>query len=111
MVEYSDNDLNQVYGALSNASRRRLVERLATSPGRVTDLADDYSISLAGVSKHIRVLEDAGLVRRTVQGREHTLSLEPKPLAGAAAWLLGYRRFWEERLDLLDRRLRESGHK
>ncbi len=108
MVEYRAGDLDDVYGALSNAARRQLVERLASSPARVTDLANDFSISLAGVSKHIRVLEEAGLVRRTIQGREHTLSLQPQPLAGAAAWLLDYRRFWEDRLDLLDRRLRES---
>ena len=108
MVEYRGNDLDLVYGALSNASRRHLLERLASSPARVTDLADDFPISLAGVSKHIRVLEDAKLVQRTIHGREHTLSLEPQSLAGAAAWLLGYRRFWEDRLDLLDRRIREA---
>ena len=97
-----------MYRALSNRSRRRLVERLALAPARVTDLADSFSISLAGVSKHIRVLEEAGLVQREIQGREHLLSLEPAPLADAAGWLSGYRRFWEERLDLLDRQLRGS---
>jgi DNA-binding transcriptional ArsR family regulator len=63
-------------------------------------------MSLAAVSKHIRVLEDAGLVRRTIQGREHHLALEPVPLSAAAGWLDTYRRFWEERLDLLDAKLR-----
>lgn len=108
MVEYRSDDLNLVYGALSNISRRELLERLASAPARVTDLADDFSMSLAGVSKHIRVLEGAGLVRRLVHGREHTLNLQAEPLAGATTWLLGYRRFWEDRLDALERRLTET---
>ena len=107
MVEYA-GDLDRVYGALSNASRRQLVERLAAAPARVTDLAANFSISLAGVSKHIQVLEQAGLVERTISGRQHELRLQPVPLADAAAWLSEYRRFWERGLDLLDRRLRES---
>ncbi|MEP6753730.1 MAG: metalloregulator ArsR/SmtB family transcription factor [Candidatus Dormiibacterota bacterium] len=108
MVEHAHLDLDRAYGALSSSSRRRLVERLASAPARVTDLADSFSISLAGVSKHIRVLEHAGLVRRRIHGREHVLSLEPAPLAYASAWLSGYQRFWEERIDLLDRRLGEA---
>jgi DNA-binding transcriptional ArsR family regulator len=111
MVEYRNGDLNIVYGALSNTSRRQLLERLASSPARVTDLAHDFSISLAGISKHIRVLEDAGLVRRIISGREHMLNLRPEPLAAATTWLLGYRRFWEDRLDLLERRLQEKPKK
>jgi DNA-binding transcriptional ArsR family regulator len=111
VVEYRDDELDRVYAALSNASRRELVHRLAVSPARVTDIAESFAMSLAGVSKHIRVLEDAGLVRRQVQGREHLISLEPVQLAGAANWIAGYKRFWEDRLDLLDRRLRESRKK
>jgi DNA-binding transcriptional ArsR family regulator len=100
--------LDAVYGALSHDVRRQLLERVAPAPARVTDLADAFPVSLAAVSKHIRVLEEAGLVHREVRGREHLLSLEAEPLAGAAAWLAGYRRFWEERLDLLDAQIRES---
>ena len=111
MVEHSREDLDLVYGALANTSRRQLLELLASSAARVTDLADDFSMSLAGVSKHIGVLEDAGLVRRVISGREHTLSLRPEPLAGAASWLFGYRHFWEGRLDLLERRIRETSRK
>lgn len=62
-------------------------------------------MSLAGVSKHIRVLEQAGLVHREVRGREHLLTLDPAPLAGAAAWLSTYRGFWVGRLDLLEKQL------
>lgn len=107
MVEYRRAHLDAVYGALSNTTRRQVLERLAKSPARVTDLADAFSISLAGVSKHIGVLEEAGLIKRLIHGREHTMSLRSEPLADAAAWLLDYRRFWEERLDLLDKRIRE----
>jgi DNA-binding transcriptional ArsR family regulator len=111
VVECSGEALDRVYSALSNSSRRELIEQLAKSPARVTDLSERFDMSLAGVSKHIRVLQEAGVVHRNVHGREHVLSLEPAPLAGAAGWLDGYRRFWEDRLDLLDRGLRESTRK
>ena len=75
---------------------------------RVTELAEPFDISLAGASKHIRVLEDAGLIRRAVVGREHFLSLDARPLKSAAEWIDGYRAFWGGRLDALDRHLRES---
>ena len=76
MVEYSP-DLDLVYGALSSAPRRELVSRLAAAPSRVTDLAADFAMTFAGVSKHIQVLEHAGLVDRTIRGREHELRLQP----------------------------------
>src|ERR687888_620657 len=100
--------LNATYGALAHPVRRDLISRLAPAPARVTDLAAGFEVSLVAVSKHIRVLESAGLVRREVRGREHLLSLDAAPLAGAASWLSAYRRFWEERLDLLESRLVES---
>ena len=74
---------------------------------RVTELAEPFDISLAGASKHIRVLEDAGLIRRTVVGREHFLSLDARPLKPAAEWI-DVTAFWEGRLDALDRHLREG---
>jgi len=111
MVEHPGIDLDRVYGAISHSSRREMLEQLASAPARVTDLAERFDISFAGVSKHVHVLEDAGLIRREVQGREHRLSLEPVPLGHAAGWLATYRRFWEQRLDLLDRRIRESRRK
>jgi DNA-binding transcriptional ArsR family regulator len=101
-------DLDLVYGALAHQARRRLVEQIAPSPARVTELAAAFPVSLAATSKHIRVLEHAGLVHREVRGRDHFLSLEPAPLAEATAWLAGYRRFWEQRLDLLEARILES---
>jgi DNA-binding transcriptional ArsR family regulator len=106
MVEYTDGRLDAVYAAIAHPARRRVLEQLRRRGATVTELAAAHPMSLAAVSKHIRVLEDAGLVRRTIQGREHHLALAPVPLSAAAGWLDTYRRFWEERLDLLDAKLR-----
>ncbi len=106
MVEYPPTQLDAVYAALSHPVRRVLIERLRPGQAMVTELAAPFAISLAAVSKHIRVLESAGLVRRTIRGREHRLVLEPSPLMGAANWLESYRRFWEDSLDRLEARLR-----
>jgi DNA-binding transcriptional ArsR family regulator len=105
LVKYQPNQLDSVYAAISHPVRRSLLEQLATRGVKVTELAAQYPISLAAVSKHIRVLENAGLVRRTISGREHRLALEPSPMMGAAMWLESYRRFWDDRLDLLEARL------
>ena len=75
----------------------------------MTELAGHYPMSLVAVSKHIRVLEAAGLVHRSVKGREHHLTLNPAALLRAAHWLETYRQFWEARLDMLDRTLRARG--
>jgi DNA-binding transcriptional ArsR family regulator len=98
-----------VYGALAHETRRRLIQRLTRGPVRVTDLAVGLPHSLAATSRHIKVLEAAGMVDREVIGRDHFLRLDAAPLAGAAAWMNGYRRFWEERVDVLEARLRERG--
>ncbi len=107
VVKYSSGRLDAVYGAISNPVRRSVLDQLRPHGATVTQLAARYPMSLVAVSKHIRVLEDAGLVRRTIRGREHHLSLEAAPLRSAAGWLESYRGFWEERLDLLDAKLRE----
>lgn len=106
MVEYRESTLDAVYGALAHPVRRSLLQHLVTGRAKVTELAAPYPMSLAAVSKHIRVLESAGLVRRTILGREHQLVLEPFPLMSAVTWLDSYRRFWEDRLDLLEAKLR-----
>src|ERR1700680_325573 len=108
MIEYQRSQLDAVYSAISHPVRRSLLEHLRPRGARVTELAAQYPISLAAVSKHIRVLEATGLVRRTISGREHQLALEPSPLMGAAVWLGAYRPFWEDRLDLLEARLRQE---
>lgn len=110
MVEYPPNDLDAIYAAISHPARREVLERLRPREATVTELASPFAMSLAAVSKHIRVLENAGLVRRTVLGREHRISVDPSALIPAAGWLDHYRGFWEARLDLLDEKLhRERG--
>lgn len=106
VVEYSAGQLDSVYAAISHPVRRRVLAQLRPGGATVTELAAAHPISLAAVSKHIRVLEDARLVRRTIVGREHRLTLEPAPLGAAAGWLDTYRQFWDERIDLLEARLR-----
>jgi DNA-binding transcriptional ArsR family regulator len=95
--------LDRVFSAVSDPTRRAILARLSDSNARVTDLAREFPISLNSTSKHIRVLEGAGLVRRDVRGREHVLSLAAEPLAEAADWIEHYRRFWSDQLASLDR--------
>jgi DNA-binding transcriptional ArsR family regulator len=107
MVERLSIALGATYGALEHEVRRSMLEELRAGEARVTDLAAPFDMSLAAASKHIRVLERAGLVRRTVVGREHRISLEAGPLAPASEWLETYRGFWTGRLDARERHLRE----
>ena len=88
--------------ALADPTRRAILQRLARGEARVTELAAPFSISLNSVSKHIRILERARLVRRRRSGREHLLSLEQAPLDEAAAWMAGQRNIWNSRLDALE---------
>ena len=90
--------LDQVYGALADPTRRAILGILAEGEANVGTLAERFPISLNGVSKHVKVLERAGLVERTVQGREHRLRLNAEPLGEAAMWLEHYRTFWGDRL-------------
>jgi predicted transcriptional regulator len=108
LVEYLPGRLDAVYAAIAHPVRRSLLEHLVPRGAKVTELAALYPISLAAVSKHIRVLESAGLVRRTITGREHRLAFEPSPLMSATMWLESYRRFWDDRLDLLEARLKRE---
>ncbi len=91
-----------MFTAVSDPTRRAILARLADSDARVTDVASEFPISLNSTSKHIRMLESAGLVQRTVRGREHILSLDAAPLAEAAEWVEHYRSFWSEQLASLD---------
>lgn len=94
--------MNDVFHALSHDARRTMLSRLASGELTVGQLAEPFSMSLEAASKHIRVLERAGLVRRTVDGRRHVCRLEARPLASAADWLRFYERFWSDRLDALE---------
>ena len=108
MVEFSEHQIDTVFQALSDATRRQMLMTLAASEQTVGQLAAPYAMSLAAASKHIKVLETAGLVRREIQGRTHLCRLSPGPLAAAHEWLAFYERFWTARLDTLDRLLRED---
>ena len=94
--------LDRVFMALADATRRQLVRMLAEQDRTVSELAEPFKMSLAAVSKHIKVLESAGIVARRVDGRVHTLALRPEALAGALDWIVIYRNFWQRRLDALD---------
>lgn len=111
MDEYLDHRLDGTLGALADPTRRAIVGRLMQGEARVTDVAQPFAISLNSVSKHIRILERAGLVKRRVLGREHRLSFDPTPLLAAASWLDEMRAFWEQRLDALEQYLREQPDK
>jgi DNA-binding transcriptional ArsR family regulator len=102
MGESSASSLDRVFSAVSDPTRRAILARLADSDARVTDVASAFPISLNSTSKHIRMLEGAGLVRRRVRGREHILILDAAPLAEAAGWIEHYRRFWSDQLASLD---------
>jgi DNA-binding transcriptional ArsR family regulator len=111
MVEDSE-DINSVFHALAHHARREMLARLTAGDLTVGDLAGPLPMSLAAASKHVQVLERAGLVSRTVAGRRHVCHLEPAALASAFSWLRFYERYWTERLDALDTLLRaDASHK
>jgi DNA-binding transcriptional ArsR family regulator len=100
--------LDRSFAALADPTRRAIVSRLARGPARVTDVAARFPISLNAVSKHLKVLERAGLVRRRRAGREHHLELRGAPLREIARWTSRYERFWNEKLDALGAFLEEE---
>src|SRR3954470_22552636 len=102
MGEHESTRLDGVFNALCDPTRRAILARLTGADARVTDIAAAFPISLNSISKHIRMLERAGLLKRSIAGREHLLSLNAAPLAEATRWLEHYRRFWEDRLAALD---------
>jgi DNA-binding transcriptional ArsR family regulator len=97
-----DSIIDSVAGAISDPTRRAIIERLAHGSARISDVAKTFSISLTGFCKHVRVLERAGLVRRTRHGRENTLELSPEPLRHVTRWILKYDQFWKARVDRLE---------
>jgi DNA-binding transcriptional ArsR family regulator len=108
MVELQAPELSHIFHALSDATRRRMLLELASGERTVGQLAQPFAMSLAAASKHIKVLESAGLIQREVRGRAHMCRLDPGPLESAHDWLNFHERFWTARLDVLDRLLRED---
>jgi DNA-binding transcriptional ArsR family regulator len=108
MVELQLSPLDAVFHALGDPTRRQMLRDLAEGERSVGQLAEPFAISFQAASKHIKVLESAGLIRREIRGRTHLCRLEPGPLASAHQWLGFYERFWTDRLDVLERLLRED---
>jgi DNA-binding transcriptional ArsR family regulator len=106
MVELETPQLSAIFHALGDGTRRQMLRELALGERTVGQLAEPFTISLAAASKHIKALENAGLIRREVRGRTHLCRLDPGPLASAHEWLGFYERFWTDRLDLLEQLLR-----
>jgi len=106
MLEERLATLDSVFHALSDRTRRAMLRSLATGEHNIGELAAPHRMSFAAASKHVKVLEKAGLVRRHVEGRAHVCRIEAAPLASADQWLRFYERFWSERLGLLDDLLR-----
>jgi DNA-binding transcriptional ArsR family regulator len=102
MVEQSTLPLDAVFRALADPTRRSMLRTLAAGERNIGELAAPFRMSFAAASKHVKVLEGAGLVRRHVQGRRHVCRIQPGPLAAADEWLHSYRRLWTEQLDRLD---------
>ena len=103
--------LDQTFAALADPTRRAILARLIEGETRVTDLAAPFDMSLNAVSKHVRVLERAGLVSRRVTGRDHLLTFNGKPLEEAASLIEHYRTFWTQRLDNLEAYLTRKGNR
>ena len=99
-------NLDHTLIALADPTRRAILQRLSKGEARVTELAAPFDISLNSVSKHIRILERADLVRRRVSGREHFLAFNPGPMESATEWMERHRIFWTARLDALEAALR-----
>lgn len=110
MVEYRSERLDAVFHALADPTRRAMLHRLAEREHSVGELAEPYRMTLAAASKHIKALERAGLVQRTVLGRTHVCRLDAEPLHGGFEWLRHYERYWNDRLDSLEALLRAEDH-
>ncbi len=100
--------LDRVFHSLADGTRRSILLQLKSGSMRVTDLAQKYDCSLNAISKHIKVLEKADLIKREVQGRTHLCSVNPEQLANAQEWIETYREFWNEKLDLLEKFVNKS---
>ncbi len=102
------NQLTNVLTAISHPSRRAIIEQLAQGPARFLDVAQRFDTALNAVTKHLKLLERAGLIERRKQGREVYISFRAEPLREVAGWIHEYERFWNERLDEFQRHFRDK---
>lgn len=110
MVNYCTAPLDATFGALADPTRRAILARLARGEAMVTELAEPFAVSLPAISKHLRVLESAGLLERKIDGRVHRCRLAAEPMRNAAAWIEKYRTFWETQFDALEKYLLETSN-
>ncbi len=108
MVKYQSASLDAIFAALSDPTRRRILASLARGESSVTKLAEPHAMSLPAISKHLRVLEDAGLLKREKDGRVHRIQINARPMKQAAKWIAQYERFWQGTLDSLEKFLNET---
>ncbi|WP_127583710.1 ArsR/SmtB family transcription factor [Paenibacillus koleovorans] len=106
MVNHDEEKLDHIFHALADPTRRAMVRMIATQEHTVSELAEPFDMSLAAVSKHIKVLEQAGLLQKTIKGRTHSCRLDAQTLLLATQWLNVYERYWSARFDLLERELK-----
>jgi DNA-binding transcriptional ArsR family regulator len=111
MVSHQSRSLDSIFRALADPTRRAMLRSLASGERNIGELAAPFRMSFAAASKHVRVLESAGLVRRKVQGRRHVCRIDPSPLAAADKWLRFYERFWNKRLEALEALLKAEDMK
>ena len=102
MVEYDTKELDRVFSALGDPTRRAILRALSKGPSTIKTIAKPFPVSFNAISKHVMVLERAGLLRREIRGREHHCFIESRPLRDANQWLEHYRQFWEDRMDALE---------
>ena len=108
MVNYTDQQLNRIFSALSDPTRRAMLERLANEEMSVADLSRPFNMTKSAITKHLKVLESSNLLSRTIDGRVHRCRLEAKPLAAVSEWVSFYEQFWNNKLDALDAYLAEE---
>lgn len=111
MIESNTEKLDAVFNALGDPTRRQMLRLLADGERTIGELAAPFDMSFAGASKHVKALENAGLISRIVQGRTHLCTLEAAPLAAAEDWLRFYQSFWTDRLDALEHELESANKK
>lgn len=108
MVEQYEENLDNIFHALADSTRREMVRLISERERTVSELAAPFDMSLAAASKHIKVLERAGLLQRTVKGRTHICRLDAESLSAATKWLRFYERFWNKQFDALERELNKA---
>ncbi|MGY8996353.1 MAG: ArsR/SmtB family transcription factor [Alphaproteobacteria bacterium] len=108
VAKHHDNTLSATFHALADPTRRAILAQLALGEERVSTLAEPFTMSLPAISKHLKVLEGAGLIRRTIDGRVHQCRLAPEPLEAATGWIEEHRKIWQQQFDRLARFLEQT---